>query len=145
MKAPYRGSQATEEAVHDSVRIQAEHHTGEESPSVGDPITPLIPWKAQPCTGTPPPPRCHRYWRSSPCHEHIHGVGQQRVLHHGGDECGGWQWGDKGREASAVLISTARWSHNRMARVFGRLPEFRSRHVRSRAVEMSRVCYEGEE
>ena len=41
MKAPYRGSQATEEAVHDSVRIQAEHHTGEESPSVGDPhLTP---------------------------------------------------------------------------------------------------------
>ena len=42
MKAPYRGSQATEEAVHDSVRIQAEHHTGEESPSVGDPISPQL-------------------------------------------------------------------------------------------------------
>ena len=42
MKAPYRGSQATEEAVHDSVRIQAEHHTGEESPSVGDPISPPV-------------------------------------------------------------------------------------------------------
>jgi hypothetical protein len=27
-------------SVHDSMRIQAEHHTGEESTSVGDPISP---------------------------------------------------------------------------------------------------------